>query len=232
MGKPEWWDFVLVFPSVPDSLFLLQIRQRRAKGCVNEQGMDAEPKWWPTEAHCALAVPKNVVFGKHPPPLFLYIYIKIYIYKIYIYIPPPPRNRWSAQSLFFCTGQPEGSCPANKQTCTILLQLISEVRTKSLAICVGVIKQRNPAGGGAAGCSGRTGGDSCWFSCPGHNVALANGLRMWKGQLSPRVLSHPSKLSEPCCGLAPSWADGDEHVQGRCRIKAIRWLTSEAAGAK
>lgn len=155
---------------------------------------------------------------------FIYIFFNYYYFFFF--------HCWSAQSLFFCTEQPEGSCPANKQTCTILLQLVSEVRTKSLAICVGVIKQRNPAGGGAAGCSGR--GDSYRFSCPGHKVALANGLRMWKGQLSPwvQVLSHPSKLSEPYCGLAPSGADGDEHVQGRCWIKAIRWLTSEAASAK
>ena len=57
----------------------------------------------------------------------------------------------SARSPFsFVRGSPKGHA-ANKQTCTILLQLVSEERTKSSAICAGVMKQRSPAGSQGAG---------------------------------------------------------------------------------
>lgn len=108
---------------------------------------------------------------------------------------------WSARSLFyFVPGSLKGHT-ANKQTCTILLQSISEEKTKSLAICVGVIKQRSLAGSQQAGGGCRmlqAGWTDAGFASLGHNIALEKRLGMWKGRLSPwvQVGPIPSSRSE------------------------------------
>lgn len=116
---------------------------------------------------------------------------------------------WSARSLFyFVPGSLKGHA-ANKQTCTILLHPVSGERTKSLAICAGVIKQRSLAGSQRTGGGCRmlwAGGTDAGFACLGHNIALEKGLGMWKCRLSPwvQVCPIPSSCSELSCGFQSS----------------------------
>lgn len=122
---------------------------------------------------------------------------------------------WRARSLFpFVGGSPEGHA-ANKQTCTILLQLISEERTKSLAICAGVIKQCRLAGsqrvggrgvcGGAAGCSGLGGADAdflVWGTT--EHWQRSSGWRRASCPLECRSCPIPPSHSELYCGCQSS----------------------------
>jgi len=94
------------------------VSQWRAEGHTGDQEVDAAP------ATCCFPwlLPKVVFLGKHPSPLLCC---------------------WSSQSLFSFVQRGLKGHAANKQTCSILLWLISKERRKPLAICAGVIKACN-----------------------------------------------------------------------------------------
>lgn len=161
--------------------------------------MDGEPKpWLATNRRCPacpVCSPKWCFFGKHPPFLCC----------------------WSARSLFsFVRGSLKGHA-ANEQTCSVLLRLISEERTKSLAICARVITQHSLAGSQQAG-------RGC--SAPGTDAdfLLWGSAQLWQRGLRLLVLSGALWAQQRWARRLPAWAltlqSLSYFVSGFCSLKS------------